>query len=82
MKIIKLLEARSNPGLNTKQEFQQFIDGVFQKNAEALYWQSDTLTVIDNKDPFCDYFIIRVKWNENVQNNKETDMVYLTVQRK
>ena len=53
-----------------------------QKNAEALYWQSDTLTVIDNKDPFCDYFIIRVKWNDKVQNNKETDMVYLTVQRK
>ena len=56
--------------------------GNVQKNAEALYWQSDALTVIDNKDPFCDYFIIRVKWNENVQNNKETDMVYLTVQRK
>ena len=32
MKIIKLLEARRNPALNTKQEFQQFIDGVFQKN--------------------------------------------------
>lgn len=31
MKIIKLLEARRNPALNTKQEFQQFIDGVFQK---------------------------------------------------
>lgn len=56
--------------------------GNVQKNAEALYWQSDTLTVIDNKDPFCDYFIIRVKWNDKVQNNKETDMVYLTVQRK
>ena len=56
--------------------------GNVQKNSEALYWQSDTLTVIDNKDPFCDYFIIRVKWNKNVQNNKETDMVYLTVQRK
>ena len=32
--------------------------GNVQKNAEALYWQSDTLTVIDNKDPFCDYFIM------------------------
>lgn len=55
-----------------------------QKNAEALYWQSDTLTVNDKGDPFCDYFIIRVKWNKNdtVKNNKETDMVYLTVQRK
>ena len=56
--------------------------GNVQKNAEALYWQSDGLSVNDAENPFCDYFIIRVKWNENVQNNKETDMVYLTVQRK
>lgn len=53
-----------------------------QKNAEALYWQSDDLSVNDTENPFCDYFIIRVKWNDKVQNNKETDMVYLTVQRK
>lgn len=53
-----------------------------QKNAEALYWQSVNLSVNDAKKPFCDYFIIRVKWNDKVQNNKETDMVYLTVQRK
>lgn len=53
-----------------------------QKNAEALYWQSGVLPANDNSNPFCDYFIIRVKWNDNVQNNKETDMVYLTVQRK
>lgn len=56
--------------------------GNVQKNAEALYWQSDTLAVNDKGHPFCDYFIIRVKWNDKVQNNKETDMVYLTVQRK
>ena len=53
-----------------------------QKNAEALYWQSVALSVNDAEEPFCDYFIIRVKWNDKVQNNKETDMVYLTVQRK
>lgn len=53
-----------------------------QKNAEALYWQSGVLPANDNSNPFCDYFIIRVKWNDKVQNNKETDMVYLTVQRK
>ena len=56
--------------------------GNVQKNSEALYWQSDGLSVNDAENPFCDYFIIRVKWNKNVQNNKETDMVYLTVQRK
>ncbi|WP_456028578.1 hypothetical protein [Ruminococcus sp.] len=56
--------------------------GNVQKNAEALYWQSGVLLANDNSNPFCDYFIIRVKWNDKVQNNKETDMVYLTVQRK
>ena len=56
--------------------------GNVQKNAEALYWQSVDLSVNDAEKPFCDYFIIRVKWNDKVQNNKETDMVYLTVQRK
>lgn len=56
--------------------------GNVQKNSEALYWQSGVLPANDNSNPFCDYFIIRVKWNDNVQNNKETDMVYLTVQRK
>ena len=56
--------------------------GNVQKNAEALYWQSGVLPANDNSNPFCDYFIIRVKWNDKVQNNKETDMVYLTVQRK
>ena len=56
--------------------------GNVQKNAEALYWQSIDLSVNDAEKPFCDYFIIRVKWNDKVQNNKETDMVYLTVQRK
>lgn len=55
-----------------------------QQHAEALYWQSGPLDVKDtkNSDDFVDYFIIRVSWAEqNVENNKETDMVYLTVQR-
>lgn len=67
---------------NTLHEKSYDSYGNVQKNAEALYWQSVDLSVTDTEDPFCDYFIIRVKWNKNVQNNKETDMVYLTVQRK
>lgn len=66
---------------NTLHEKSYDSYGNVQKNAEALYWQSDTLKVNDKGDPFCDYFIIRVKWNSDVKNNKETDMVYLTVQR-
>ena len=69
---------------NTLHEKSYDSYGNVQKNAEALYWQSDTLPVKDGGQPFCDYYIIRVKWdkNETVKNNKETDMVYLTVQRK
>lgn len=67
---------------NTLHEKSYDSYGNVQKNAEALYWQSTDLSVTDTEDPFCDYFIIRVKWNDKVQNNKETDMVYLTVQRK
>ena len=58
--------------------FYYKIDG----NKISGHYLNQQGSVIDNKDPFCDYFIIRVKWNDKVQNNKETDMVYLTVQRK
>lgn len=67
---------------NTLHEKSYDSYGNVQKNAEALYWQSGVLPANDNSNPFCDYFIIRVKWNSDVKNNKETDMVYLTVQRK
>lgn len=67
---------------NTLHEKSYDTYGNVQKNAEALYWQSVDLSVNDAEKPFCDYFIIRVKWNSDVKNNKETDMVYLTVQRK
>lgn len=64
-----------------------------QKNAEPLYWlaNENNLDVLNpiNKgknafggDCFCDYFVLRVYWDENtVTNDKETDMVYLTVSR-
>ena len=64
-----------------------------QKNAEPLYWlaSENNLDMLNprNKgtnafggDCFCDYFILRVHWVENtVSNDKETDMVYLTVSR-
>lgn len=57
--------------------------GNVQKHAEALYWQS-TAQAVENGDSkgFVDYFIVRVSWEgQNIENNKETDMVYLTVQR-
>lgn len=57
-----------------------------QKNAEPLYWlaSEDGLDVLypvsiyESGTEFCDYFILEVSWN-NLENSKETDMVYLTV---
>lgn len=47
-----------------------------QKNAAPLYWQSGNVDI--NKDGTT-YFILKVIWGDNLSNNKETDMVYLTV---
>lgn len=64
-----------------------------QKNAEPLYWlaNENNLDVLNPKnkgknafggDCFCDYFVLHVSWKPNtVSNDKETDMVYLTVSR-
>lgn len=66
-----------------------------QKNAEPLYWLASENNLdmlnppIENRgtnafggDWFCDYFVLHVSWEPNtVSNDKETDMVYLTVSR-
>lgn len=69
------------------------ISSKVQSNAEPLYWlaSENGLNVLNpiNKGTtatgngfFLDYFVIHVFWDEGtVINNKETDMVYLTVSR-
>jgi hypothetical protein len=64
-----------------------------QSNAEPLYWlaEEDGTNVLKPKNhvelgdgtvAFLDYFIIRVSWNpDKVENDKETDIVYLTASR-
>lgn len=51
-----------------------------QKNAEPLYWQTSSVIqpTNNNLSGFVDYYILEVSWNEDVINNKETDMIYLT----
>ena len=65
-----------------------------QSNAEPLYWlasekglnvmrpenmQTNSTT---NSAYFCDYYVMKIYWDERtVINDKETDMVYLTVSR-
>ena len=50
--------------------------GHVQKNAAPLYWKSGDVTITENQTT---YFILKVIWGDNLSNNKETDMVYLTV---
>ena len=47
-----------------------------QKNAEPLYWVSDAKS-IRSEEPV--YYVLHITWPDNLENNKETDMVYLTV---
>ena len=69
-------------------------DEKVQKNAEPLYWLASTRNGVSLMKPenimtdekgdkyFCDYYVIRVHWEaEKVSNNKETDMIYLSVGR-
>ena len=65
-----------------------------QSNAEPLYWLASEkglnvmkpLNVTTNTTTgsayFCDYYVMKIHWDEGtVINDKETDMVYLTVSR-
>lgn len=47
---------------------------IVQKNAEPLYWQSYQMD-IEKANP--QHFILEISW-DSIENNKETDMVYLT----
>ena len=53
-----------------------------QPNAEPLYWKStENQTLPDKKESGSRYhvkhYVLRISWDETVQNNKETDLVYL-----
>lgn len=47
-----------------------------QKNAAPLYWKSNIVNINEND---ITYFVLKVTWGSDLENNKETDMVYLTV---
>jgi hypothetical protein len=48
-----------------------------QKNAEPAYWQSGRIAP-SQKGEFADYYILTISWSGDVQNDKETDIVYIT----
>ena len=58
-----------------------------QISAEPLYWKTtekqtlnkttSAITTIDKDTYYVDYYILRISWDDTVQNNKETDMIYI-----
>ena len=52
-----------------------------QQSAEPLYWRSaekETLPGKANANAlYVNYYILHISWDDTVQNNKETDMIYL-----
>lgn len=52
-----------------------------QQSAEPLYWRSakrETLPEDANDNAlYVNYYILHISWDDTVQNNKETDMIYL-----
>lgn len=50
-------------------------DDKVQKDASPQYWQSNP--VIQEDAYYC--YVLQISWNNSLINNKETDMVYLTV---
>ncbi len=53
-----------------------------QQAAEPLYWKSDVQEKLPetknaNEEFYVNYYILHISWDKTVQNNKETDMIYL-----
>lgn len=51
-----------------------------QTAAEPLYWRTtykETLPAKEHNGNYINYYILHISWDEKVQDNKETDMVYL-----
>lgn len=77
---------------NTKYHQISYGDGsssydYVQVNAEPLYWQgqdSPERGAIGTDASFCNYYILKVSWDnvDDIENNKETDIVYLMVGKK
>lgn len=70
---------------DTKNYYEKTYDDYnnVDKYAIPLYWQINDIvpTDVENHE-FCNYFILRVKWDsENRTNNKETDILYISAKR-
>lgn len=49
-----------------------------QKYAEPIYWRMTDAVLGAADGMFTHYYILRVKWDENKTNDKETDIIYIS----
>ena len=61
--------------------YKEYKSEYVQKSAEPLYWRStlrETLPAEPNSgEYYVNYYILHISWDKEVQNNKETDMIYI-----
>lgn len=54
-----------------------------QKAAEPLYWKTTNEEILPSETDatgyYVNYYVLHISWDKTVQNNKETDMIYLMV---
>ena len=64
-----------------KETYGDYTKSYVQQSAEPLYWKkSSPVTLPDKEDDtgyYVNYYILHITWGDDVQNNKETDMIYL-----
>ena len=64
-----------------KETYGEYAKTYVQQSAEPLYWKTTSQeTLPDNEDDtgyYVNYYILHITWGDDVQNNKETDMIYL-----
>ena len=77
-------ETESNYATNTYHEKTYEEYNRVQKSAEPLYWKTtsqeklpDETQTPDENGNYVNYYILHITWDETVQNNKETDMIYI-----
>jgi len=77
-------ETESNYATNAYHEKTYEKYGNVQISAEPLYWKTDSQEKLpdemqkpDKNGNYVNYYILHITWDETVQNNKETDMIYI-----
>ena len=64
-----------------KETYGNYTRAYVQQSAEPLYWKtSSQVTLPDEVDDtgyYVNYYILHITWGDDVQNNQETDMIYL-----